>query len=195
MSHRAKRRPQTRAERRKSGRTARSTPTPWRKILAFSAAGIVVIAIGFAMYQSAGRQSEVSAEVEALAAANAAGQPIETHTGTRHTVYHASTPLPTAESPRADGRPTLVWFSGTWCEFCEQMDPFAHATASTFQDRLVFVEKSIDHDRQARGRYGIVGTPTFVLIDAAGNELGRFGFQRDRASFTAAIEQSLAQGT
>jgi thiol-disulfide isomerase/thioredoxin len=71
----------------------------------------------------------------------------------------------------------LIWFSGIWCEFCEQMEPWAHATAAEFADRVVFVEKSVDHDRAAAARYGVRGTPTFILIDASGRHLSQFSFQ------------------
>ena len=114
-------------------------------------------------------------------------------TGSHHTVYHSVPPLPTASAPRADGLPTLVWFSGTWCEFCEQMEPWAHATAAEFSDRLVFVEKSVDHDRDAAARYGVRGTPTFVLIDASGRSMGQFFFQQSKSGFRSAIEQALSR--
>ena len=86
---------------------------------------------------------------------------------------------------------SLVWFSGTWCHICERMAPFAHQTASGYTDRLVFVEKSVDHDRPASGRYGVRGTPTFIMLDAAGTEVTRFHGAGDAASFAAAIEQAL----
>jgi thiol-disulfide isomerase/thioredoxin len=110
-------------------------------------------------------------------------------------VYHSAAPLPSASAPRADGKPTLVWFSGTWCEYCEQMDSFAHETANGFAARMVFVEKSVDDDRSAASRYGIRGTPTFVLIDARGKELGRFGFQSSSAAFAQTIEAVLKRAT
>ncbi len=107
-------------------------------------------------------------------------------------MYHSVAPLPSDGAPRSDGKPTLVWFSGTWCEFCERMEPFAHQAASGFTDRLVFVEKSVD-DRSAAARYGVRGTPTFVLVDASGEEIARFGFQPTSAAFAQAIETALAQ--
>jgi thiol-disulfide isomerase/thioredoxin len=111
-----------------------------------------------------------------------------------HTVHHSRAPLPTADTPRGDGRATLVWFSATWCTTCRSMAPFAAETAAGFADRLHFVEKSIDHDRESAARYGVRGTPTFVVIDARGEELGRFLAQRDAAAFTAAIETALPGG-
>ena len=57
-----------------------------------------------------------------------------------------------------------------------------------------FVEKSIRQDRNSTGRYAVRGTPTFVLIDAQGRELDRFGFLREADSFAARIEASLQLG-
>jgi thiol-disulfide isomerase/thioredoxin len=113
--------------------------------------------------------------------------------GSVHTVRHTNAPLPTSDNPRTDGMPTLVWFSGTWCHFCEAMSPFAHDTAQEFANDVVFVEKSIDHDRGAAGRYGVRGTPTFVLIDESGREIVRFGFQPTAIDLRDTIEAALRQ--
>lgn len=108
-----------------------------------------------------------------------------------HTVYHSPAPLPTSDSPRPDGRPTLVWFSGTWCDVCHKMEPYANATFKQFEDRLVFVEKSVDHDRPAASRYGVRGTPTFVLLDAQGKDVARFFYQPDAARLAQAVTRAL----
>ena len=73
------------------------------------------------------------------------------------------------------------------------MEPWALETAGQFSDRMAFVEKSVDHDRSAASRYGIRGTPTFVLIDDAGNEVVRFHYQGNAGDFQQAIEAALAQ--
>lgn len=156
-----------------------------------AAAGVLAIFL----VRVGGGGSEANPAQVALAAENAAGSDVKVLTGSRHTVYHSTAPLPTTSAPRADGQPTLVWFSGTWCEFCEHMEPYAHATASQFGDEMVFVEKSVDDDRNAAARYGIRGTPTFVLIDATGKEVARFGFQSTDTAFAAAITSALARLT
>jgi len=129
-----------------------------------------------------------------LASRNAGDGAIRVLTGRAHTVYHAEDPLPTAEMPRVDGRPTLVWFSATWCTTCERMEPFAHATANRLADDLVFIEKSVDEEPSTAARFRVLGTPTFVLIDKAGAEVARFGYQPDAGRFEAAIREALASG-
>lgn len=126
-----------------------------------------------------------------LARENAGGGDIRVLSGGPHTVYHYEGQLPSAGAPRADGRPTLVWFSATWCTTCKSMEPFAHETANGLTGEVVFVEKAIDEEPGIADDFRVLGPPTFVLIDAAGEEIGRFGYQRDAASFEAAIRAAL----
>ena len=135
--------------------------------------------------------SAPAADTAALAARNAGGD-IQVFTGPNHTVYQSVAALPSGNTPRADGRPTLVWFSGTNCHFCEQMEPFAHQVASEFLQRAAFAEKAVDKS-DIGSRYGIRGTPTFVLLDAQGKEITRFGFQKTAAEFRQQIEQALSR--
>ena len=111
--------------------------------------------------------------------------------GSVHTVRHYNGELPSGSNPRGDGLPTLVWFSGTWCHFCHHMSDFAYPVAEEFDERLVFVEKSVDHDRDAALRFRVRGTPTFVMLDPSGEEVGRFSFQNDAVDFRQAIEAAL----
>lgn len=183
------------ASRRRSGRRtqpSRSTTATLQPYLLVGGAAVLAI-FAFLFVRAGGSETLADPAQVQLASANAGGAEVKVLTGSRHTVYHMVAPLPSAASPRADGRPTLVWFSGTWCAFCERMEPFAHRAAGSMADRVVFVEKSVDDDRDAASRYGIRGTPTFVLVDAAGKEVTRFGFQRDEQSFVGAIESALAR--
>ena len=118
--------------------------------------------------------------------------PVRVIDGSRHTVFHSNLPLPTGSVPQAEGKPTLVWFSGTWCEFCEAMEPFANSTAAEFDARMVFVEKSVDHAESDSQKFRVRGTPTFVMLDVNGSEIARFGFQRTAGAFRATIEDALA---
>ena len=135
------------------------------------------------------RQTQENPAIAALARSNAGGE-VQVFTGPEHTVYQSLAPLPSAAAARADGKPTLVWFSTSNCGDCGRMDPFAHRTASAFTPRMVFVEKAADRDVSA-ARYGVSGTPTFVLIDARGVEVARFSFEDSAETFAAMIEQAL----
>lgn len=193
----------SRAERRRLARAerkvgpARAGSRVMRAMPWLLAAAVVVLVGGYAFGARSTASPEEQAATQAQAAAveqtavTNAGGAVKRYSGTHHTVFHATAPLPDARQSAPDARPTLVWFSGTWCEYCEQMEPFAHSTAAALADRVRFVEKSIDHDRSAAARYAVRGTPTFVLIDGNGREISRFFFQPTPQAFTAAIDAAL----
>jgi len=187
MATRQRTRQRGRAARRREPRGRR---TAWTKYGLWAAGLAAVVVLGYFAVQLANPTSEVNSETELVAEGNAGG-PVDALRGTHQTVYHSQEPLPGGGLPQAQGKPTLVWFSATWCEFCEQMEPFAHEVISRYRERAVFVEKSVDHDRDAALRYGIRGTPTFVLIDPSGQEIVRFGFQPTAQRFAQVIEQAL----
>ncbi|MGD9714514.1 MAG: TlpA family protein disulfide reductase, partial [Thermomicrobiales bacterium] len=114
-------------------------------------------------------------------------------TGGVRIVHHSNAPLPTEKDPGPDGLPILVWFSATWCTTCASMDSFAPDVLSSFEGRLVSIEKSIDHDKTSVDRYSIRGTPTFLLIDATGREVGRFNYVGSAEALRQAIEQAIAR--
>ncbi len=161
------------------------------QLLAWGGGGVLLLVVVALVLRSGGVEvpDEVPTAVVAQAEQNA-GTPIEVYRGV-HAVLHSPDPLPTEASPSEDSRPTLVWFSGTWCHYCAEMEGFAHGAAGQFSDRMRFVEKSVDHDGAAARRYGVRGTPTFVLIDNRGQELARFSYQPDSERFTQQIEAAL----
>lgn len=142
------------------------------------------------LFRSSGK-SPVSSQNQQFAQESAGG-PIQVFTGTKHTVYQSMGVLPTAAKPRADGLPTLVWFTTTSCSSCRTMDAFTYAIAHDYLGRLVFVEKAVDRSTDA-ARFNVVSSPTFVLIDASGNQLARFGFEPTAAALKQAIDAALAK--
>ena len=166
----------------------------WKKLALWAAAGVVAVAALVLVVKGTGHQSKLDAAVAVLAQQEAGSGTVSVHTGPNHTVYQWSEPLPTANAPRADGKPTLVWFSATTCTFCEHMQSYAYQTAQPFTSTMAFVEKGYDTGGSGDfGRYGVAGTPTFILIDAKGREIARFGFQDSAQRFAAAIQAALAR--
>jgi thioredoxin-related protein len=72
------------------------------------------------------------------------------------------------------------------------MERFVEPSAEKFTDRMVFVEKSLDHSRDLVQQYRIFGVPTFVLIDSKGEEIGRFGFESSAESFEEKVSRLLS---
>ena len=143
------------------------------------------------LWGEAGGESEVDQAMVDLAGANAGG-PVEVFTGTEHTVYHSSTPLPMPEAPRADGRLTVVWLARTTCGDCAGMRPFAQVVASEFRAEAAFVEKAVDRDA-ALSQVAVAQLPYFQVRDASGAVLGGFGRQRSAEEFRAALAGAISK--
>jgi thioredoxin 1 len=110
-------------------------------------------------------------------------------TGGIHTVRHSLRPLPSLDNPRPDGLPTLVQFAATWCEVCHAMEPVvAHVRRNT-DGRIAVVEKDVDSDMGLVRQYRVLGTPTFIVLDSRGRELGRPRLIIDPERFLAEIER------
>ncbi len=183
---RSKRRRQVERQRTQRQRRAWRVPAMWAGgVAAVLFVGVFVVGLG-------GEGVAASPETLAIAEQIGAG-PVRIYRGSAHTVYHSEQPLPTRAAPSSDERPTLVWFSGTWCPFCERMEPWIWEAASGFNSEIVFVEKSIDHDKNAARAYGIRSSPIFVLIDGSGNEIARFNYVANAGDFARAVEAVLAR--
>ena len=77
--------------------------------------------------------------------------------------------LALAEAGQA-GQPTLVWFHADWCHVCQQVKPDVVNLGQEFEGKVKFVRLNVDDpaSRSAVQRYGVRATPTFVLLDNAG---------------------------
>jgi hypothetical protein len=71
------------------------------------------------------------------------------------------------------------------------MERFAPQTLEAFRPRLVLVEKSILADPAGARAFRVAGTPTFVLLDAAGKELTRFFCEPTPEGLTARVAPAL----
>ena len=95
-------------------------------------------------------------------------------------------PLPWAHSEpsalalaRAEGRPVVIDFWADWCAACKELDRIAWAEPAVREElaRRGFVLLKIDATEETPEvealweKYGILGMPTIVFIDARGREL------------------------
>ena len=153
---------------------------------------LLIPTFGFAVWVlvEAGGQTKIDPATITLARENAVGEPgeITAITGTEHTVYHSNSPLPEAKAHREDGRVTLVWFTTTSCGRCEDQ-AFVHQAVHDLGADFVFVEKEMGREPAAE-RLGVSEAPTFVWLDAEGNELGRFTELADAAALRAEVERA-----
>lgn len=153
---------------------------------------LLIPTLGFALWvlSQASGQTKIDPGTYALAQKNSDGE-ITAITGTGHTVYHSNRPLPDAKSPRADGKITLVWFTNASCVECEK-ELFVHRVMAEYRQSVVFVEKAADRDT-ADDRLGVKQLPTFVWLDADGNEMGSFGAVANESDFREQLSKVTAK--
>lgn len=76
----------------------------------------------------------------------------------------------TAES---GGKPVIIDFYATWCGPCKQIAPMFEMLKSEYSDRVEFRSVDVDRDPEMTRKYKVEAMPTFVILDAQGNEIKR----------------------
>lgn len=66
--------------------------------------------------------------------------------------------------------PGVIDFNATWCAPCRQMTPVFHKLAKEFKGKYNFISIDVDIYPQIAEKYHIQSIPTFVFIDADGEE-------------------------
>jgi thiol:disulfide interchange protein DsbD len=78
---------------------------------------------------------------------------------------------------RAEGRPVIIDFWADWCAACKELDRLAWADPRVQEAARRFVTVKMDGSQDSDAfqrvfdKYGVVGMPTVIFIDAAGREL------------------------
>ncbi len=86
--------------------------------------------------------------------------------------------------------PVLVDFTASWCGPCRAMNPVLDALVAE-RDDVRIVKVDADENMDLIAGYGVMGFPTFVLLEA-GREVGRIRGAMPRRRFEAALDELLA---
>lgn len=73
----------------------------------------------------------------------------------------------------SNGKPSIVDFTASWCGPCQRMKPIFYNLADDFKDEYNFISIDIDENPELANKYQVQAVPTFVFLDADGNEGNR----------------------
>lgn len=77
---------------------------------------------------------------------------------------------------KADGRNVIIDFYTDWCTWCHRFDTVNMVDQKTidfFTNEMALAEVNAEVDTVLAKKFGIIGYPTFVLLDANGEEIDR----------------------
>lgn len=100
------------------------------------------------------------------------------------------------QQAKKDSRPTLVFFTASWCVPCKQLQEQLCSTpefAAAFEGHA-FAMVDIDQDRTAAQAWQVGAIPDVRFVDANGEELGGFVGGRSLAAVLQARDAALQSG-
>lgn len=85
------------------------------------------------------------------------------------------------------GLPTVIDFYATWCGPCKAISPVFEKLKGEYSDKVNFVSIDVDQDTETAMKYSVSAMPTFVFLDADGNEIKRI-VGADPEGLSSAVE-------
>ena len=94
--------------------------------------------------------------------------------GSRVAVHDTAAVNEKSEGPVIrNGLPTVIDFYAEWCGPCKRIAPLFDELKEQCEGKANFVRVDVDEDADMAMKYRIEAMPTFVFLDADGNETGR----------------------
>jgi len=108
------------------------------------------------------------------------------------------TDMPSAlERARSEGKPVLVNFYADWCVWCKRLESTTlrdAKVATVLQNEVVPLSLDVDDEgKELSNQYRVDGLPTIIVLDAAGQEIGRIPGYMPPDSFLERVESFLQQ--
>lgn len=96
----------------------------------------------------------------------------------------------------AENKPVMIDFGAEWCAGCKELEhqTFPHPTVRTEAQRFIAIRVDATDDdapdtKRLSEKYKVVGLPTVIMLDSAGNEVARFNKFVPPAEFVAAMKK------
>jgi thiol-disulfide isomerase/thioredoxin len=95
----------------------------------------------------------------------------------------------------AGDRPTLMYFRADLWAYCKEMTPIVDGFKRQYRGQLNVVYVGLDRTdgKEQAKEYGVVGTPTLLLLDSEGNQVNVLRGSLAPAQIEQAIEDLLAR--
>ena len=87
--------------------------------------------------------------------------------------------------------PTVVVFSGTWCNPCQRLKPVLQAVAEELAGVCSLVDLDIDDSPEIAKRYGVKSIPTLILFHN-GQEIARRVGSESKAFIVSMVKNAMA---
>ena len=85
----------------------------------------------------------------------------------------------------------LLDFWAPWCGYCSFMNETIDALAKKYENEIEIIKINIDEDKELSDKYHIMGVPTYVLINDAGEIIGRISGYQTSVAMEIFIENCL----
>lgn len=93
-----------------------------------------------------------------------------------------------ASAAKSNGLPTLIDISATWCMPCQMIAPTVHELEKQYEGEINFEYIDFDEHPDIKEKYNIEAVPTFIFLNAAGEEVNRI-VGADENELRSAIEK------
>ncbi len=83
------------------------------------------------------------------------------------------------EAAAKDGRTVVIDFYTDWCTWCKRFDTLnlvQQPSIDFFSKEAALVQINAEVDTAMARKYSVMGYPTFVVLDASGNEIDRLSY-------------------
>lgn len=77
------------------------------------------------------------------------------------------------QSDITEGLPAVIDFYATWCGPCRMISPLFDQLRDKYSGKVNFRRVDVDAEGDVARQYGIEAMPTFVFLDASGQEVDR----------------------
>ena len=96
----------------------------------------------------------------------------------------------------AENKPVLIDFGASWCTACKELEhnTFPNPGVRTEAQRFIAIHVDATDDdapdtKRLQAKYKVIGLPTVIMLDAAGNEVARFNEFVGPEKFIAAMKK------